>query len=374
MNILYCTTDRIQLKFSIKETSIPFVFTDFFRIYHRDFNFINCFIRKMLCGKQVKKNGKYWYRISDVLFFYRPNDLSFIFEINPLKITSLNLHKCGSYKIQKSLDHNTNFIDPQYLNGISAEQIEGIIAVSLEQAKNNSLETLKRFLTKGFGVDFNKIDIECKLHLFELACDIRHENPSEFIRQIEKPLIANFGDTTKFGTAKSHSLTVFKRKRDAGTQEMGKETRIIYQKAVNIVRFERVFSKTEIKSDDVKRFKSEEFQSFFEPFKQIVKNELQELFTQVDTTGKESSEEFKLSLTMWLWKKLSAIKIPLEKFYLIEMAIETEQLDTSLLCDPYLKSKLLETGAFVPVMESAGMKRHRYLRINKKLFRTETQQ
>lgn len=259
-----------------------------------------------------------------------------------------------------------------YLKGKSTEDIEAIIYDSIEQAKNQAISILKVFLSKGFGVNTDNIELGCKFNLIELACDIKHENPCEFIDQIEKPLIANFGDTTKYGTAKNHSVTVFKKKRKSEIQEQGRETRIIYQKSSNILRYERVFHKKEISPENVVLFNSQDFRSFFGPFKQVVLEELKFLIDEIDFSGNENTENFKLTLTIWLWRKLSAIKIPSEKFYLIEIAIKTEQLDTSLLCDPYLKAKLIESGAFVPAMESAIMKRPRYLRINKNLFRTET--
>lgn len=369
MNILYYAPDRINLTFSFGEYALPYILTDSFKANHRNPNYIRQFARSKFGAKEVFKNGTVWYKVPNLLFRYRPKNISFVFEITPTRIAAENLEQNGFYSIQTGLDLNSNFIDTEFLKGISNDQIENCIYQALEQGKGEALSIVLDFLKKGFKINSEFLKPECRFKQVEFACDIRTSNPDALIKSMEEPLVANFGDTSSYGTKKTCSITVFKRKRNAGIRELGKETRILYQKSPSIVRFERVFESKEIGAEDILLFNGQMLQSFFLPIKQIVRNELEELRKQAESSKCENIDSYKTALVLWLWKQMSQIRIPNEKFYLFEKAIETGQLDTSLLCDPYLKSRLLESEAFVPVLESTGMKRHRYLRINLEKFR-----
>jgi hypothetical protein len=172
MEILYSVPDRIQLKFTVMESSLSDLYTVEFRQYGRDFQYVKQFMHEYFECKQVIKANKKWFRINNVLLYYQPFDHSFICEMNPLRYVAEMWNRDGYYMMQSGLDFNSNFIDTRFLNGIPKENIELSVYQALEQCKYDSFRIITNFLHKGFNIDTAQLQFECKFFMFEFACDI----------------------------------------------------------------------------------------------------------------------------------------------------------------------------------------------------------
>ena len=301
-----------------------------------------------------------------ILYQYRLRDHSFLCELNPIKRVSKALERQGVYESRKGIDLNCNFIDSHYLK--TSVDVENLVYRELVNCKDEALRMYKDFLCLSFGVNVESIGFEVRFETLELSLDIHADSPSSFIEKLEVPIKANYGHFAKIGSEKDHSIVVYKKARNSDTTETGKKSRILYQKSPGIVRFERFFTMKEIGEENIADYEVESLQALLSPLQQAVQSEVFELEKQAPKEQSDN-EGSKLALTLWIWQHLAQVKIPSDKFYLIEKLIETEQLDFALLAgEDHFKKQLKNSGLFVCSMESEGKKNIRYWRLDKEKF------